>query len=169
LVATLVWISWNLTLDAWWQPTDSATVNRMLELLDLEAGDLVYDLGCGDGRTLTAAVKGFDLRATGIEIDPLRVGFSWLRVMISGTYPRASVSHGDMYKKDVSRADGVLIFLSGVANEKLADKFLQELEEGTRIVSYYHKLPGWKPLLEEINEQGYPIYLYEVGKHENES
>ncbi len=141
----------------------------MLELLDLEAGDLVFDLGCGDGRTLTAAVKDFDLRATGVEIDPLRVAFSWLRVMISGTYPRARLSPGDMYKKDVSGTDGVLIFLSGAANEKLANKFLQELDEGTRIVSYYHKLPGWKPLQEEVNEQGHPIYLYEVGKHENES
>lgn len=140
----------------------------MLELLDLEPGDLIYDLGCGDGRTLTVAVEGFDLRATGIEIDPLRVLFSWLRVIMSGSYPRARVTPGNMYKKDVSSADGVLIFLSGNANEKLVPKFMEELEKGVRIVSYYHELSNLEPLKEEINEQGHPIYLYEVGKHEKE-
>ncbi len=169
LILSLVWISWNLTLDAWWQPTDRETIDRMLELLDLEAGDLVFDLGCGDGRTLTTAVADFDLRATGIEIDPLRVAFAWFRLIISGKYPRAKVSPGDMYKQNISGADGVLIFLSGDANEKLAPKFLQELDKGTRIVSYYHELPGWKPLEKEVNEQGYPIYLYEVGKGEKEA
>jgi len=138
----------------------------MLELLDLEPGNLVYDLGCGDGRTLTAATMDFDLRAVGVEIDPVRVVFSWLRVILSGTHPRARVSPGDMYKKDISGADGILIFLSGDANEKLVQKFLQELDKGTRIVSYYHELPGWKPLKEEIDDQEHPIYLYEVGKHE---
>ena len=165
----LVWLSWNLTLDAWWQPTGQRTIITMLELLDLEPGDLVYDLGCGDGRTLTAAVSDFDLRAVGIEIDPLRVVFSWLRVILSGAYPRARVSPGDMYKKDISGANGVLIFLSGDANEKLAQKFLQELDQGTRIVSYYHELPGWKPLKKESNDQGHPVYLYEVENNEQYS
>lgn len=141
----------------------------MLELLHLEPGDRVYDLGCGDGRALTVAAEKFDLKATGIEIDPVRVIFTWIRVVSSGAYPQARVSAGNMYEKNISNADGILIFLSGDANEKLVPKFLKELDEGVRIVSYYHELPGWEPLEEEINEQGYPVFLYEVGKHEKEA
>ncbi|MFP4136565.1 MAG: class I SAM-dependent methyltransferase [Candidatus Acetothermia bacterium] len=162
VVALLSWLSWNATLDAWWQPTDHNTVTKMLEMLDLEPGEVVYDLGCGDGRFLTKAVRDFELEAVGIEIDPLRVFVSKLRVLLGGARSEARVLHGDMYEKKLSEADGVLLFLSGDANEKLAPKFEDELVSGVRIVSYYHELPGWEPAREEKNEKGHPVYLYEV-------
>lgn len=161
-LGVVAWVSWNLTLDAWWQPTDQKTICRMLELLDLEPGEVVYDLGCGDGRLLIQAVKDFNLESVGIEIDPIRVIISRLRILASGVSSDASVIAGDMYQKNLKRADGVLLFLSGESNEKLSPKLRRELDEGVRIVSYYHEMPDWESLHEEKNKEGYPIYLYEV-------
>ncbi len=169
-IAVISWISWNLTLDAWWQPTDRQTAFRMLELLDLQPGEVVYDLGCGDGRLVIQAVRDFDLEAVGIEIDPVRVIIARLRILAGGVSPDAKVIAGDMYKEDLSGANGILLFLSGEANEKLGPKFDRELDAGTRIVSYYHELPNWSPIHEEENSKGYPIYLYEVkGREERAS
>lgn len=160
-MGVLVWISWNITLDAWWQPTDRETVSQILDLLDIEPGDVIYDLGCGDGRFLTGAVKNYDAEAVGIEIDPVRVIMSWIRLFATGTFSRASVVMGNMYEKDMTEADAVVLFLSGDANEKLAPKLNRELSPGTKIVSYYHKLPGWTPVKQEKNKDEHPIYLYE--------
>lgn len=161
LLGVLGWISWNITLDAWWQPTDRETVSQILDLLNIEPGDVIYDLGCGDGRFLTRAVKNYDAEAVGIEIDPVRVVMSWIRIFSTGTFSRASVVMGNMYNKDLSKANAVVLFLSGDANEKLSPKLNRELKPGTKIVSYYHKLPGWTPVKREKNNDGYNIYLYE--------
>ena len=70
---TLLWIAWNLTLDALWQPTDPVTMRRLLTLSEIKPGETLIDLGCGDGRFVVAAAKEFGARATGFEIDPFRV------------------------------------------------------------------------------------------------
>ncbi len=161
ILAGSLWAGWNLSLDARWQPTGSETIARSLTLLNIAPGDLVYDLGCGDGRWLTRIVSEYDGKAIGVEIDPGRVLISWLRIVLAGAYPRAKVKWGNMYETDLSGADGVILFLSGEANRKLGPKLRQELDPGARVVSYYHQLPGWTPLETETNPEGHSIYLYE--------
>ncbi|MFB6290934.1 MAG: cyclopropane-fatty-acyl-phospholipid synthase family protein [Candidatus Bipolaricaulia bacterium] len=156
-----IWLGWNLTLDALWQPTDHKTITQILDLLDIEPGDTVYDLGCGDGRWLTRLVKDKDARAIGVEIDPFRAAISRLRLVLSGTFARAEVIWGNMYETDLSGADAVILFLSEKANEKLALKLDRELSQGTKIASFYHELPGWEPLKSEPNKDEYEIYIYE--------
>ncbi|MCX6091935.1 MAG: SAM-dependent methyltransferase, partial [Candidatus Bipolaricaulota bacterium] len=70
---SLLWLGWNLTLDALWQPTDRVTVRRILLLGGVGPQDHVVDLGCGDGRIVVAAARDFGARATGVEVDPFRV------------------------------------------------------------------------------------------------
>ncbi|MBS3736258.1 MAG: hypothetical protein V5A87_01675 [Candidatus Bipolaricaulota bacterium] len=156
----LIWISWNLTLDALWQPTDHKTISRILDTLDVGSGDLVYDLGCGDGRWLTRVVRDRGARAIGVEIDPFRVIISWLRVVFSRSFSRARVIWGNMYEIDLTGADVVILFLSEEANAKLAPKFDRELSEGSKIASFYHKLPGWDPVKKKTNDDGLEIYFY---------
>ncbi len=159
---TLLWIAWNLTLDALWQPTDRVTLQRILFLAELQEGEHVVDLGCGDGRIVIAAARDFGARATGVEIDPFRVFWGRLWILLVGVRRRAQIVRGNMYTFDVSDADAVILFLSPTANFKLQERLRRQLKPGARIVSYYHPMWGWTP--DEVGEarDGYRIYVYRM-------
>jgi len=154
------WVIWNFSLDPMWQPTDHVTVTRILQLSGLEEGELLYDLGCGDGRIVAAAAKRRGARAVGVEIDPVRFLVSKLRVFFGGVSSRARIKLGNMYEEDLSDADVVVLFLSAKANRKLSSKLREELGPGSRIVSYYHPLPDWEPRQVGRSADNYNLYLY---------
>lgn len=159
---TMLWVGWNLTLDALWQPTDRVTVRRILFLSGISEGESLFDLGCGDGRIVVAAAREFGAYATGIEIDPIRALWGKAWIVFAGLSRRARVIRGDMYTAELSGADVVILFLSTKANLRLQDRLRRELKPGARIVSYYHPIWGWKP--DEIGEAkaGHQIYLYRI-------
>jgi len=159
---TALWIAWNLTLDALWQPTDRLTVQRILFLADVKRGERVVDLGCGDGRIVVAAAREFGARATGVEIDPFRVFWARAAILFAGVSHRARIVRGNMYSFDVSASDVVILFLSATANFKLQTRLRRELKPGARVVSYYHPIWGWTPDETGESRGGYPIYLYRV-------
>ncbi len=165
-VVTALWVGWNLTLDALWQPTDRVTVRRILFLADVKPGEHVVDLGCGDGRIVIAAARVFQARATGIEIDPCRVLWARGWALIAGVRKLVRIVWGDMYQSRVtlSDADVVVLFLSPDANFKLRDKLQQELLPGARIVSYYHPMWGWEPEEIGVARTGHPIFLYRISE-----
>ena len=98
---TLLWAAWNFTLDALWQPTDRVTVRRLLLLAQIQEGEHVVDWGCGDGRFVVTAAREFGARATGIEIDPFRVLWGRLWILLAGLKGRARIAQGNMYAFDV--------------------------------------------------------------------
>jgi len=162
---TLLWIGWNLTLDALWQPTDRETVRRILFLAGVREGEHVVDLGCGDGRIVVAAARQFSARATGVEIDPMRVLWARTWIRLAGIASRAHIIWGNMYRADLSTADVVVLFLSPTSNRKLRSHLARDLHPGARVVSYYHPMWGWEAV--EIGEakHGYPLYLYRIEPH----
>lgn len=159
---TLLWIAWNLTLDALWQPTDRVTVRRILSLAQVQEEERVVDLGCGDGRIVIAAAKEFHAQALGVEIDPFRVFYARMWALLAGVRDRVRIVHGNMYAQDLTSVDVVILFLSATSNFKLQTKLRRELAGGARVVSYYHPMWGWTP--DETGEarDGYPIYLYRM-------
>ena len=159
---TAVWVGWNLTLDALWQPTDRVTVRRILFLSGIREGELLIDLGCGDGRIVVAAAREFGATATGVEIDPMRALWAKAWILLAGLSECARVIRGDMYTVELSDADVVILFLSAKANLRLQDRLRRELRPGARVVSYYHPIWGWTP--EQIGEAkaGHQIYLYRI-------
>ena len=161
---TILWLAWNLTLDALWQPTDRTTVRRLLMLAQIRPGECVVDLGCGDGRFVVAAARDFGARATGVEIDPFRVLWGRLWLLFARVAKQASIVRGNMYTYDVSDADVVILFLSATSNFRLQQRLREQLHEGARVVSYYHPMWGWQP--EAIGEAkgGHPIYVYRIGE-----
>jgi SAM-dependent methyltransferase len=161
---TALWLAWNLTLDALWQPTDRVTVRRLLFLAEVQPGEHVVDLGCGDGRIVVAAAKEFDAQATGIEIDPFRVLLANLWLRLAGVSDRARVRRGNMYTVDVSDADVVVLFLSATSNFRLQERLRRQLAAGARIVSYYHPMWGWQPDVVGEARRGHPIYVYRMGE-----
>jgi len=163
---SLVWLGWNLTLDALWQPTDRVTVRRILLLGQVGPTDHVVDLGCGDGRIVVAAVRDFGARATGVEIDPVRVLWARTWVLLAGIARRARIVHANMYAYSVAEASVVVLFLSATSNFKLQEKLRKELPPGARVVSYYHPIWGWEPDLIGEARDGYPIYVYSMKEAE---
>lgn len=158
----MIWMGWNLSLDAAWQPTDKTTIRRILSLAVVKQGDRVVDLGCGDGRIVVAAAREFAAHAIGVELDPVRAlwGKAWIKLL--GLSGRARVNWGDMYKADLTKADVVILFLSAKANRRLKCRLEKQLRPGARIVSYYHPMPGWTPDQLGRSRNGYPLYLYRI-------
>ena len=138
----LVSIVWSRLYGAPWVPTPMHVVHHMMVMADVGPNDVLYDLGCGDGRTIVTAARHYGARAVGIEIDPLR--YLWCQVLIAvlGLRDRVQVVYGDLFAQDLSGADVVTCYLLQETNDKLEQKLRQELRPGSRIVSntyvFYH-------------------------------
>lgn len=142
-------------------------VDRMLEMAGVKSNELVYDLGCGDGRVLFTAVEKYRAKAVGIEIDPKLVEYTREQAQKMAMGNRVKVIQGDMLTADLSDADVVTMYLLTESNEKLRPRLEKMLRPGTRVVSYDFAVPGWKPKwverVEEVSRtHDHVIYLYEM-------
>jgi len=151
-------------------PTPYPVVRAMLKLAKAGPEDIVYDLGCGDGRILILAVKEFNVKkAVGIELDRERYKLALSRVREEGVEDRIEVLQGDFFNAYIGDATVVTLFLLTSVNEMLKPKFERELRDGARIVSHEFRIPGWKPeqVVEVRDDNGllHTIYLYIKGKH----
>lgn len=135
LITILVSIVWTNFRGAPWVPTSFSMVNKMLKIAEVGPGDVVYDLGCGDGRMLVVAVKRYEAKAVGIEIDPLRYIWCQFLITVLGLRKQITILYGDFFKHDLSGADVITCYLLQDTNHKLEAKFQRELRSGTRIVS----------------------------------
>jgi len=147
--------------DVDYEPSPQNVVERMLKLANVHRGDVVYDLGCGDGRIVITAAKQFGATGVGIDIDPIRIKDSLQNARKAGVMNRVTFRLEDLFTADIQEATVVTLFLSGSVNSKLRSKLLQELKPGTRVVSYYWDMDDWKPD-KRIEVDGDPIYLWTI-------
>lgn len=159
LVVLLLSLVWTHSLGAPWVPTPMKLVHKMLRLAEVGPDDLVYDLGCGDGRIIVAAARHYGARAVGVELDPLR--YLWCQVLINalGLRDRVQVVFGNFFMQDLRTADVITCYLLRDTNQKLVGKFKNELGPATRVVSNYFTFPGLKLVGEDTEEK---IYLYRL-------
>lgn len=144
-------------------PTPQAVVDRMLALANLKPTEVVYDLGCGDGRILVSAVRNYHCRAVGVELSRDIYDRTCLRIKNLGLSDQISVIHGNALHTDFSPADVVTLYLMTSTNERLKPLMERYLKPGSRVVSHDYEIHGWKPSKEEeVNVDGRPhkIYLY---------
>ncbi len=151
-------------------PSPMRVVDRMLEIADVSAQDVVYDLGSGDGRIVIRAAEKYGAKGVGIEISPSLVELSRLKAKEAGLSELVDFRVHDALSADVSRATVVTLFLSLKFNVKLGPVLEKQLKPGTRVVSHDHPIKGWEPILIETLqpvpspvldiEEGHTIYLW---------
>lgn len=131
--------------DVIYYPTPPETVAEMLRLANIQKGDVLYDLGSGDGRIPIAAAKQFGIRAVGIEIDPKLISAAESNARAAGVADLVRFRNEDMFRIDVSEANIVTLYLSDKLNVLLRPKLLRELRPGARIISHDFRMGDWKP------------------------
>jgi tRNA G37 N-methylase Trm5 len=136
---------WDSSHVAPYVPTPHEVVSRMLELAEIKPGDVLYDLGSGDGRIVVAAAKKFGIRAVGFEIDPGLVKESRQFVKQAGLEETVEIREQDIRTVDFSPASVVTMYLYPAANLRLRPVLMRELKPGSRVISHDFGMGGWKP------------------------
>jgi cyclopropane fatty-acyl-phospholipid synthase-like methyltransferase len=153
------------TPDIHWVPTPDAVVTGMLKLAGVGKNDVVYDLGCGDGKIVIAAAR-MGARGVGVDIDPQRVSEATANVKKAGVADRVQIRLGDIFDPAVKFDDAtvVTLYLLNSINEKLKPRLRAELKPGTRVVSHAFRMgDDWPPEKTE-SVDGINIFLWSIPK-----
>ena len=140
-------------------PTPQTAVEKMLELAEVKKGDVVYDLGCGDGRIVVTAAKKYGAKGIGIDIDPERIAESKENVRTNGVEKLVTIKNSDIFEEDFRDATVITLYLLPSLNVKLIPQF-DKLKPGTRIVSYQFNMDGVKPKETYTRNGSYTIYKW---------
>jgi len=147
-------------------PTAMAVVEKMLEMAKVSSSDIVYDLGCGDGRIVITAAKKYGAHGVGIDIVPQRIKESKEGARKEGVEKLVKFRIGDVMKMDFSKATVITLYLLPESNELLRPLLEKQLKHGTRVVSHNYHIPGWEEKevevveLDDENGKGHTIFLY---------
>src|SRR5687767_7412447 len=126
-------------------PTPDDVVDRMLTFAKVTRKDVVYDLGCGDGRIVIAAAKKYGARGIGVDIDPERINESIANARMAGVEKLVTFKLQDALKTDVSEATVVTLYLLSFGNLQLRPTLQEQLKPGARIVAHNYGMGNWEP------------------------
>lgn len=152
--------------DVPYEPSDPKVVAEMIQLAGIGENDLVYDLGCGDGRIVIAAVKR-GARGVCVDIDPERIQESRENARRAGVADRITFVTKDLFEVPIADATAVMLFLWPEVNLRLKPKLLQELRPGTRIVSHMHDMGPWKAervSRVDVRGRSHEVFLWRVAE-----
>jgi predicted RNA methylase len=143
----------------WWR-TSPHLARIECELAKVKKGDIVYDLGSGEGIALITAAKEYGARGVGIEIDPFRVFISKVRIKLAGVSDKIEIRRDSFWNQDISQASVVFMYLIPKTLIKLRPKFLKELKPGTRVVTFVYRMD--LPMI--AKDEKAELYVYEIPK-----
>jgi SAM-dependent methyltransferase len=147
-------------------PTPQEVVDRMLELAEVKKGDVVYDLGSGDGRIVVTAAKKYGVRAIGFEIDPERIKESKENIKKAGVGNLVEIRQQDIRTVDLAPATVLTMYLLPEVNLMLRPNIWKQMKPGSRVVSHDFDMGDWKPLKTEDFKDGqnwgHTLYLWHV-------
>ena len=148
-------------------PTPINVVKKMLKLVDAGPDDVVYDLGCGDGRILFAAVEEFDVKkAVGLDLNPSMCDSVQLKIEKKELEDRIEVVNGNFFLADITPASVITLYLTTSGNSKLRPKLADELGAGSRVVSHDFPIHGWSTEKDDDPDHyqlgSHKIYVYSV-------
>ncbi|HEY9881620.1 MAG TPA: methyltransferase domain-containing protein [Leptolyngbyaceae cyanobacterium] len=146
-------------------PTPADAIEAMLELAAVTSEDVLYDLGCGDGRLLLRAAQRWGTQGVGIEIDPILIQAAQARAEAAGVDNKLSFRQGNLYDCDFAEVTVVVLYLLPHLNLRLRPRLLKELRPGTRVVSHQFDMGDWKPtrvVKLEPSEEESTLYLWKI-------
>jgi len=149
------------TKDVPYVPTPQVVVDKMLEVAAVTKGDVIYDLGSGDGRIVITAAKRYGVRGVGVDIDPERVKEANANAVKAGVADRVKFLEQDLFKTDLKEASVVTLYLLPEVNLRLRPKLWKELKPGTRVVSHAFNMGDWKPD-HTLQVEGRVIYYWVI-------
>lgn len=142
-------------------PTPQEVVEDMLRLANVKKGDVLYDLGSGDGRIPITAARLYGVRGVGIDIDPERIREAQDNARKNGVGSLVQFRQEDLFKADFREATVVTLYLLPDLNLKLRPRLLADLKPGTRIVSHQFDMGDWKPV-KKLESNGRTVYFWVV-------
>jgi SAM-dependent methyltransferase len=155
----------GIQLDAPYVSTPQPVVDAMLRVAEVGANDVVYDLGCGDGRIVISAASRFGARGVGVDLDPRRIEEANAAARAAGVSGRVRFIVQDLFKTDFSEASVLALYLFPELNARLLPKIRAELRPGSRVVSYQFGIGDWVPDRTEgiwVDELRNEIFLFRV-------
>lgn len=155
----------GVKLDAPYVSTPQEVVREMLRLARVGPGDVLYDLGCGDGRIVITAAREHGARGVGIDIDPARIAEAQSGARRAGVEDRVRFAVQDLFATDFSPASVVALYLYPELNAKLKPRLLAQLKPGSRVVSHEFSVGDWAPAgggIVEVQGRRHQVWLYVV-------
>ena len=131
--------------DVIYVPTPNKVVDLMLEMAEVTSRDVVYDLGCGDGRIPITAAQRYGARGVGIDLNPARIAEAHWNARQARVEDKVTFIEGDLFEADISQATVVTLYLLNTLNARLRPKLLKDLKPGARVVSHAFHMGDWKP------------------------
>ena len=149
-------------LDVPYEPSSNEIVEEMIKMAGVKGDDLVYDLGCGDGRVVITAAKKTGAHGVGVDLDPRRIRESAENARKAGVADRVKFFQQDLFQTDLHRATVVMLYLWPEVNLRLRPKLLRELKPGTRVVSHSHDMGTWEADQSITATNGHKVYFWVV-------
>jgi SAM-dependent methyltransferase len=152
----------QMQLEVDFVPSEPEVVEAMLKLAEVKPGDVVYDLGCGDGRIVITAAQKYGATGVGIDIDPARIVEANQNAKKARVTDKVKFRQGDVFQADFHDATVVTLFLRTDYNRKLRPRLLAQLKPGTRIVSHEHDFAeDWLPE-KTVKVKGKPVHRWTI-------
>lgn len=151
----------QLELDVPYVPTPMDVVEAMLDIAKVGKNDVVYDLGCGDGRIVITAAKKFGATGIGVDLNPERIKEANANAKEKGVEQKVKFHEGNLFDFDFSKASVLTLYLLPNVNLQLKPKILAEMKPGSRVVSHAFDMGDWKPD-KQISVDGRTVYMWTV-------
>jgi ubiquinone/menaquinone biosynthesis C-methylase UbiE len=155
------WVVVPPDLDGPYVPTEHNVAEGMLKLAGVKPTDVVYDLGCGDGRIVIMAAKNFGAHGVGVDIDPVRIQEARANAKLYNVENLVRFEEGDLFHVDLQDATVITLYLLPHSNLRLRPKLLSDLKPGSRVVTHSFSMGEWEPEKEE-EVDGAAIYLWTI-------
>jgi SAM-dependent methyltransferase len=152
----------EIKLDVPYEPSSEDVVRTMLEIANVGKEDIVYDLGCGDGRVVIAAAQKTGARGVGVDLDPERIKESHENARRANVTDRVKFYRNDLFQTEISEATVVMLYLYPEVNLKLRPKLYRELKPGTRVVSHSHDMGTWEPDQTKTVPNGHRVHFWTI-------
>jgi SAM-dependent methyltransferase len=152
----------EVKLDVPYEPSSEDVVSTMLEIAQVGKEDIVYDLGCGDGRVVIAAAQKTGARGVGVDLDPERIKESRENARRADVTDRVNFYRQDLFQTQIGEATVVMLYLYPEVNLKLRPKLFHELKPGTRVVSHSHDMGNWESDRTRTASNGHRVHFWTI-------